>query len=456
MNDYTLMRPGQVYDPSRERQRNARVEEVIRQNNINATTFTATGAGAIARTVHDKQQETVSVKDFGAVGDGVTDDAAAIQAAVAYASSLGTLYGGGAVKVKIPSGIYFLNSVDPANSNALIDITNADNVLIEGDGDGVTTILGNLDKSIFRADRTAASPLFRFGIRDLTIEGLGSSYTSNHAIWLAGGNNCFFENVRIWKARTGIRYQTCFHTEFINLRMNGQGGLALYDGLYAADGEVAVAENAVGVYGGRIQGCVRYGWRGECITGSCVFGLEILGCGSVGLYLGESPSGKDLKWFTWVGGLVDTCPDLITVKKGTSTVAELIQFSGMWLGYASDTLAGAGVGVEFIGIKNSCFSADIIANTMYAANIQDCERISFSAGTIWDYDRLNAGAVALICNNTTKSRFDVGTTKKLTGSPSTTAFVEQGTSNYNLVTGTFDGAVTTIGAASNKTLVVLT
>jgi hypothetical protein len=128
----------------------------------------------------------------------------------------------------------------------------------------------------------------------------------------------------------------------------------------------------------------------------------------------------------------------------------------MWLGYASDTLVGAGTGVEFIGIKDSCFSADIIANVMYAANIKDCERISFSVGAIWDYDRLNSGAVAVICNNTIKSRFDIGTTKKIAGSSSTTAFVEQGTSNYNLVTGTFDGAVTTIGAASNKTLVVLT
>lgn len=39
-------------------------------------------AGAVARTVNSKLQESVSVEDFGAVGDGVTDDAAAIQAAI--------------------------------------------------------------------------------------------------------------------------------------------------------------------------------------------------------------------------------------------------------------------------------------------------------------------------------------------------------------------------------------
>ena len=52
-------------------------------------TFLAAGSGASQRTVLDKLRDVVSVKDFGAVGDGVADDTAAIRAALTYAIPLG-------------------------------------------------------------------------------------------------------------------------------------------------------------------------------------------------------------------------------------------------------------------------------------------------------------------------------------------------------------------------------
>jgi hypothetical protein len=46
--------------------------------------FTPSGAGGVQRTVENKLRDVVSVKDFGAVGDGTTDDYAAFTAATTY------------------------------------------------------------------------------------------------------------------------------------------------------------------------------------------------------------------------------------------------------------------------------------------------------------------------------------------------------------------------------------
>ena len=61
--------------------------------------FTQAGTGATARTVENKLRDVVSVKDFGAVGNGVADDTAAIQAAE---NASGYLYW--------PAGTYVISS----------------------------------------------------------------------------------------------------------------------------------------------------------------------------------------------------------------------------------------------------------------------------------------------------------------------------------------------------------
>lgn len=66
--------------------------------------FKQAGTGAVDRTASDKLREAVSVKDFGAVGDGVTNDTTALQAALTYAGTIGN------ADVVAPPGVYLFTS----------------------------------------------------------------------------------------------------------------------------------------------------------------------------------------------------------------------------------------------------------------------------------------------------------------------------------------------------------
>lgn len=61
--------------------------------------FLQSGTGAVARTSQDKMRERVTLKDFGAVGDGITDDTLPVSQALAYMTATG--YG-----VEATPGIY--------------------------------------------------------------------------------------------------------------------------------------------------------------------------------------------------------------------------------------------------------------------------------------------------------------------------------------------------------------
>jgi hypothetical protein len=83
-------------------------------------TFLQAGANAVTRTAQAKMRETVSVKDFGATGDGVTNDTAAFLAAMTAAPN-----------VYVPAGTY---CVDAGNSSGCL-ITSGTGYNVYGDGE---------------------------------------------------------------------------------------------------------------------------------------------------------------------------------------------------------------------------------------------------------------------------------------------------------------------------------
>jgi hypothetical protein len=103
------------------------------KDGIPQSTFLQDGTNAKPRTYLSKLKEVVSVKDFGAVGDGVTDDYNAIKNAVAalQAAGSGTLF--------FPKGTYFINQyrIDggpSANGIVSFALQNLNSVCISGYG----------------------------------------------------------------------------------------------------------------------------------------------------------------------------------------------------------------------------------------------------------------------------------------------------------------------------------
>jgi hypothetical protein len=95
--------------------------------------FTQAGTGAVTRTIESKLRDVVSVKDFGAKGDGTTDDTAAIQAALDTASKA----------IYFPQGTYRVVKGD--NSPALTSSVSDRRIY----GEGAITATSTVRKAIY-------------------------------------------------------------------------------------------------------------------------------------------------------------------------------------------------------------------------------------------------------------------------------------------------------------------
>lgn len=105
------------------------VEDVIADaGDANSVTFTAEGDGAVTRSMQSKLSEFISVKDYGALGNGVADDSNAFQKAIAQALEGG--FGG----VRVPAGIYSIGSA------VTVSLLDQGGFSLVGDGPDLTEI----------------------------------------------------------------------------------------------------------------------------------------------------------------------------------------------------------------------------------------------------------------------------------------------------------------------------
>jgi hypothetical protein len=138
--------------------------------NASQVTYNPAGTGAVATNVQAKLREYVSIKDFGAVGNGVADDTAAIQAAINASNN-----------VFVPPGTYKVTSTLIIPDDDTI-VTNGFNFY--GASTETSIIVGSNTFNVFDNNGTYGT---RIRFADLQIKAIGASAIT-HTVGFAGSS----------------------------------------------------------------------------------------------------------------------------------------------------------------------------------------------------------------------------------------------------------------------------
>lgn len=181
-------------------------------------------AGAVSRTLQDKWANLIDVKDFGAIGDGVTDDTASIQAATTYiAARGGCLY--------FPKGTYLLTGQITATYAAATQVS----CRFYGESQATTTLKWTTAASGFLINMVSQTQSVHFADLSLTTtqqnQGTAIKVTQTDPLGLFAMSS--FENITIrgysnnlgvdWWAR-GVHMYDASGTSFVGVTIFGGGG----------------------------------------------------------------------------------------------------------------------------------------------------------------------------------------------------------------------------------------
>lgn len=181
-----------------------------------------TGTGATARTVQARLRDMLSVKDFGAVGDGTTNDATAIQNAINAAAALpasGGSSGLGGISgatVYFPPGVYRINS----------GLTVTNGVKLVGNGER-SSVINYYGSGAAISNVTPGTRIGKIGIMEMTIANKASgtigldldsvSYSEFSALWI----DSFTTAVKINSPTSGWSVYNRFYNVTSNLCTTG-------------------------------------------------------------------------------------------------------------------------------------------------------------------------------------------------------------------------------------------
>lgn len=163
---------------------------------------------------------TVSVKMFGAVGNGTTDDTAAFQAAVDYVSTAGKGI------VLVPAGVYLLTDTITVSHN---------NVSIRGESLNTVTIYhtGDYGDTFYFTGNEVAGTL----TQNVEISGIyiitTTATTNGAAVHMSGISIGIIKDIRISEGFGGLLLESYTASRIENIRMDSYGvGADTYNGRY--------------------------------------------------------------------------------------------------------------------------------------------------------------------------------------------------------------------------------
>lgn len=299
--------------------------------------------GAVGKTLNDKMQDLVSVKDFGAKGDGTTDDTAAIQAGI----DLACQYGG---CVYLPAGTYKISA-------ALVFSMNSDSTdpvkrpSMKGDGMAATTIYQTTNNNGIEIIGYDSNPAGYCLFQDFTLYG----YQKNK-LGIALKDIAFvtIDNVYLAGWSTGLYGANVLSSTFNDLVIRFNDGGFYFEpnaayGFVSEPNAIVMSNCTVGnndSYGGKVIGAGTFNYTGGSIEANGVgtdlssakWGLALVDVG--GKIAQQSACGFNISgvYFEGNGGQAQFQVQQTVSRPGLTGVLNACSFSVLGSSYPSQSV----------------------------------------------------------------------------------------------------------------------